>query len=96
MSVSPHDIVRLDGRGDMSAKSAVRIVMQEWSGEAARGAKITEQVGEKLAILHHAHHQAQWLRCRDPRSHAGVVGREGFRALAERRSGHRIAQAGAR
>ena len=30
MSVSPDDIVRLDGRGSMTAKSAVRIVMQEW------------------------------------------------------------------
>jgi hypothetical protein len=44
MSVSPDDIVRLDGRGSMTAKSAVRIVMQEWSAEQRASAKITAQV----------------------------------------------------
>jgi hypothetical protein len=44
MSVSPDDIVRLDDRGSMTAKSAVRIVMQEWSAEQRASAKITAQV----------------------------------------------------
>jgi hypothetical protein len=66
MSVSPHDIVRLDGRGDMTAKSAVRIVMQEWSGEQRAGAKITEQViifrGEEPFFLRIGQIEELWSR----------------------------------
>jgi hypothetical protein len=44
MSVSPDDIVRLDGRGSMMAKSAVRVVMEGWSAEQRASAKITDEV----------------------------------------------------
>jgi hypothetical protein len=43
MSVSPDDIVRLDGRGSMMAKSAVRVV-EGWSVEQRASAKITDEV----------------------------------------------------
>jgi hypothetical protein len=66
MSMSPDDIVRLDGRGDMTAKSAVRIVMQEWSAEQRAGAKITEQViifrGEEPFFLRIGQIEELWLR----------------------------------
>ena len=33
MDVTPDEIVKLNGRGDMTARSGVRIVMEDWSAE---------------------------------------------------------------
>jgi hypothetical protein len=66
MDVTPDEIVKLNGRGDMTARSAVRIVMQDWSAKQRDGARrIVEGVifreGEP-PILGIAEIEVLWLR----------------------------------